>query len=107
MIGQRPIFQEHKVFSHFYSTRRINQGIVSIYFEIKRYDLWYQTRAKSRLKKAAIEKLFVEKDLLAVLPTGYGKSLSVQLPALLAKRAGNYASYVMFLFLPNGLNIFT
>ena len=38
-------------------------------------------------RKKAFEKL------LAFLPTGYGKNLSVQLLALLAKRAGNYASY--------------
>ena len=33
-------------------------------------------------------------DLLTFLPTGYGKSLIYQLLVLLAKRAGNYASYV-------------
>ena len=54
---------------------------------MKRYDLWKIFGIKFVLKaeqKKAIEKL------LAFLPTGYGKSLSVQLLALLVKRAGNY-----------------
>ena len=37
---------------------------------------------------------FLKKDLLAFLLAGYWKSLSLQLLVLLAKRAGNYASYV-------------
>ncbi|XP_068680332.1 uncharacterized protein [Montipora foliosa] len=46
-------------------------------------------------QKTAIRHLFEIKDLLAVLPTGYGKSLIFQLLVLLAKRAGNYASLLV------------
>ena len=46
-------------------------------------------------QKTAIRHLFEKKDLLAVLPTGYGKSLIFQLLVLLAKRAGNYASLLV------------
>ena len=34
-----------------------------------------------------------KKDLLAFLPTGYGRSLTYQLLVLLTKRTGNYASH--------------
>ena len=54
---------------------------------------WYQIRAKSKAKEGDWTVLR-KTDLLAVLPTGYGKSLIYQLLVLLAKRAGNYASYV-------------
>lgn len=48
-------------------------------------------------QKKAIRQLFKRKDLLAVLPTGYGKSLIFQLLVLLARRveAGNYASLLV------------
>ncbi|XP_068742331.1 bifunctional 3'-5' exonuclease/ATP-dependent helicase WRN-like [Montipora capricornis] len=46
-------------------------------------------------QKTVIRHLFEKKDLLAVLPTGYGKSLIFQLLVLLAKRAGNYASLLV------------
>ena len=39
--------------------------------------------------------MFEKKDLLAVLPTGYGKSLIFQLLVLLTKRAGNSASLLV------------
>ena len=45
-------------------------------------------------QKKAIEQFYEKNNLLAILPTGYGKSLIYQLFVLLAKRAGNYASYV-------------
>ena len=44
-------------------------------------------------KKKVTEQLW-KKDLLAFLPTGYGKSLIYQLLVLHAKRAGNCVSYV-------------
>ena len=40
-------------------------------------------------RKKVIEHFFLKKDLLAVLPTGCGKSLIFQLLVLLAKRVGN------------------
>ena len=42
----------------------------------------------------AIEQFYEKKNLLAILATGYGKSLIYQLLVLLAKRAGIYVSYV-------------
>ena len=48
---------------------------------------------KAKLKKA-IEQFYEKKDLLAILPSGYGKSLIYQLLVLLAKRAGIHTSYV-------------
>ena len=46
-------------------------------------------------QKKAIEQFYEKKNnLLAILPTAYGKSLIYQLFVLLAKRAGNYASNV-------------
>ena len=47
---------------------------------------------KAKQKKVAEQSW--KKDLLAFLPTGYRKSLIYQLLVLLAKRAGNCASYV-------------
>ena len=46
-------------------------------------------------QKRGIRQLFEKKDLLAVLPTGYGKSLIFQLLVLLAKRAVNFASLLV------------
>ena len=46
-------------------------------------------------QKRAIRQLFEKKDLLAVLPTGYGKSLIFQLLVLLAKSAVNSASLLV------------
>lgn len=46
-------------------------------------------------QKKAIRHLFERKDVLAVLPTGYGKSLIFQLLVLLAKRAGYSASLLV------------
>lgn len=44
-------------------------------------------------QKKSIKQLFERRDLLAVLPTGYGKSLIFQLLVLVARRAeaGNFA----------------
>ena len=57
-------------------------------------------------QKTAIRHLFEKKDLLAVLPTGYGKSLHVifQLLVLLAKRAGNYVSLLVIMPLVSIIN---
>ena len=46
-------------------------------------------------QKKAIRHLFERKDVLAVLPTGYGKSLIFKLLVLLAKRAGYSASLLV------------
>ena len=45
-----------------------------------------------------------EKDLLAILPTGYGKSFIFQLLVLLAKQAGNYASLLGITLLVSIIN---
>ena len=46
-------------------------------------------------QKKAIRHLFERKDVLAVLPTGYGKSLIFKLLVLLAKRAGYSTSLLV------------
>ena len=55
---------------------------------------WEEFALKAEQKKA-IRHLFERKDVLAVLPTGYGKSLIFQLLVLLAKRAGYSASLLV------------
>lgn len=46
----------------------------------------FKIRALHELQEQALEAVFAGKDTLAVLPTGYGKSLIYQLPAMLADR---------------------
>ena len=46
-------------------------------------------------QKTAVKELFEGRDVVAVLPTGFGKSLIFQLLVLLARRAKNQAACVL------------
>ena len=106
LIGQRPAIQNHKVLLTFI----FNKADKSRYhFEIileetlrslEENGIKFVLKAK---QKKAIEQFYEKNNLLAILPTGYGKSLIYQLVVLLAKRAGNYALNLTAWYLPQKL----
>ena len=78
LIGQQPVIQEHRS-SHIHSSDmadnssdRVELLLVETLRSLEENGIKFVIRAE---QKKAIRQLFEKKDLLAVLPTGYGKSL--------------------------------
>ena len=98
LIGQRLVMQEHRslLFHSFnmadISSDRLEHLLGETLRSLEDNGMKFVRKAE---QKKAIRQLFEKKDLLAVLPTGYGKSLIFQLLVLLAKRAGNSASLLV------------
>ena len=85
-------------FAHTFSNMAIEEGrdfefvLRELLCELEKKGLNFSLKEE---QKTAVKELFEGRDVVAVLPTGFGKSLIFQLLVLLARRAKNQAACVL------------
>ena len=85
-------------FAHTFSNMAIEAGrdfefvLRELLCELEKKGLNFSLKEE---QKTAVKELFEGRDVVAVLPTGFGKSLIFQLLVLLARRAKNQAACVL------------